>query len=152
MRNLSCGLAIVVVAMAACSGGSKPRDGGVGGAAGNRWTGTLPATINRDVDILFMIDDSSAMGLAQANLLRNFPTFITTLQNSPQVLPNIHSALVWQDMGAGDRTGTGCDAAGCKKGIFQYTARGACTATSLQAGATYISNAGGVANYTGNVE
>jgi hypothetical protein len=156
MRNLPCGLAIAVMALAACGGGGKSgtggRGGGAGGSAGNRWTGTMSATINRNVDVLFMIDDSSAMGLAQANLINNFPTFMTTLRNSSQGLPNIHMAVVSQDMGAGDGTITGCDAAGGKKGIFQYTARGTCTATNLQTGATYIPDVGGVANYSGNAE
>jgi hypothetical protein len=54
-------------------------------------------------------------------------------------------------MGAGDGSIAGCDATGGKNGIFQYTARGACTATGLQPGATFISNIAGTANYTGNL-
>jgi hypothetical protein len=76
---------------------------------------------------------------------------MTRLQDPPYGLPNIHIAVVSQDMGAGDGSISSCDATGGKNGIFQYTARGTCTATNLQAGATYISNIGGVANYTGNV-
>jgi hypothetical protein len=91
------------------------------------------------------------MRLSQTNLLNNFPTFITSLQSAPQGLPNIHLAVVSQDMGAGDGSIAGCDSTGGKKGIFQYTAQGLCTATNLQAGATFISNIGGVANYTGNL-
>jgi hypothetical protein len=44
---------------------------------------------------------------------------------------------------------SGCDSTGGKNGIFQYTARGTCTSSGLQAGATFISNVGGQANYTG---
>src|SRR5690349_17368019 len=84
MRLLWRGLAIVVMtAAAACGsgpgfrpdGGGTSGGGGSGGNGGNRWTGTVPATINRNVDILFLIDDSSDMRLAQTNLINNFPTF-----------------------------------------------------------------------------
>jgi hypothetical protein len=155
MWMVRCGLLILTVAGVACSGaGSKP-DGGGGagggsGGTGNRWTGAVSA-INRNVDILFMIDDSSSMDLQQANLIANFPTFMTRLQDPPG-LPNVHIAVVSQDMGAGDGSIAGCDATGGKNGIFQYTARGACTATNLQGGATYIVDVAGVRNYTGNLQ
>src|SRR6185503_4266045 len=106
---------------------------------------------NRNVDLLFLIDDSSSMRLAQDNLLRNFPTLMTTLQNLPGGLPNVHIAVISSDMGAGDGSVAGCDSTGGKNGIFQYTARGTCTSTGLAAGATYISDIGGQRNYTGNL-
>src|SRR6478736_4389717 len=116
MRASCFGVGILVLTAAACGGGSGFRpdggggSGGAGGGAGNRRTGTLPTTINRNVDILFMIDDSSSMGLAQTNLINNFPTFMTTLQSAPQGLPTLHLAVVSQDMGAGDGSVSGCDA------------------------------------------
>jgi hypothetical protein len=55
-------------------------------------------------------------------------------------------------MGAGDGSIASCSPTGGKNGIFQYTPRGNCTATTLAAGATYISDVGGVRNYTGNLE
>jgi hypothetical protein len=108
-------------------------------------------SINRNVDMLFLVDDSSSMRLSQANLERNFPTFMTTLQNAPQGLPNVHVAVISSDMGAGDGSVASCDATGGKNGIFQYTARGSCAATNLQQGATYIIDSGGQRNYTGNL-
>ena len=54
-------------------------------------------------------------------------------------------------MGAGDGSVAGCSATGGDKGIFQFSPRGTCMATNLQAGATFISNVGGQANYTGHV-
>jgi len=105
--------------------------------------------VNRNVDILFLIDDSSSMKLAQDNLLRNFPTFMTRLQDPPG-LPNLHMAVISSDMGAGDGSIAGCDTTGGKQGIFQYTARGGCTTTTLEPGATYIADIAGVSNYTGN--
>jgi len=113
---------------------------------------TFQQTINRNVDMLFLVDDSSSMRLSQDNLNRNFPTFMTTLQNAPQGLPNVHVAVISSDMGAGDGSVSGCDTTGGKNGIFQYAPRGTCTASGLDANATYISDIGGVRNYTGNLE
>jgi hypothetical protein len=114
-------------------------------------------TINRNVDMLFLVDDSSSMRLSQDNLRRNFPTFMTTLQNTPQGLPNIHVAVVSSDMGAGDGSVGGCDPTGGKRGIFQYTAKtpppGQPTCTvNLNPDATFISDIAGVRNYTGALE
>ena len=107
---------------------------------------------NRNVDLLFLVDDSASMQSSQTNLLRNFPAFMNALKNLPGGLPNIHVAVVSSDMGAGDGSIGSCDATGGKNGIFQYAARGACTSTGLDPGATYISDIAGVRNYTGNLE
>ena len=85
---------------AACGGSTAKPDGGGGGGAdggGNRWTGNVSASINRNVDVLFLIDDSSSMRLLQDKLIQSFPAFITRLQDPPG-LPNIHIAVVSQDM------------------------------------------------------
>jgi hypothetical protein len=113
---------------------------------------TVATVINRDVDLLFLIDDSASMAPLQANLLRNFPVFMSALKALPGGLPNVHIAVVSSDMGAGDGTVSSCDATGGKNGIFQYTARGGCTSTGLASGATFISDVAGVRNYTGNLE
>ena len=113
------------------------------------------AIANRNLDLLFMVDNSSSMRLSQTNLLNNFPTFITALQGSAQGLPNIHIAVVSSDMGAGDGSVAGCDSTGGNNGIFQYTNRAPagidCTANALNMNETFISNIGGQANYTGNL-
>ena len=41
------------------------------------FTKTFQQTVNRNVDLLFLIDDSSSMRLSQMNLERNFPQFMT---------------------------------------------------------------------------
>src|SRR3982751_2775736 len=114
---------------------------------------TFQQSINRNVDMLFLIDDSSSMRASQDNLRRNFPTFMTKLKEDPG-LPNIHVAVVSSDMGADGS----CDDATNKRGIFQYTAKtpddpsiAPCT-TNLDAGAKFISDSDGVKNYTGNIE
>jgi hypothetical protein len=121
------------------------------GVRPNRWIGSFDP-LHRNVDVLFLIDDSSGMAVAQDNLIRNFPTFMAALQADPAGLPNLHIGVVSADMGAGDGSIPGCNATGGKNGIFQYTARGACSETNLQLGATFISNVNGFANYAGNIE
>ena len=113
---------------------------------------TVSLVVNRNVDLLFLIDDSLSMKASQENLRRNFPAFMTALKNLPGGLPNVHIAIASSDMGAGDGSIGGCDATGGKNGIFQYAPRGACTATGLADGATFISDVNGVRNYTGNLE
>ncbi len=113
---------------------------------------TVSLVTNRNVDLLFLIDDSLSMKQSQDNLRRNFPAFMTALKNLPGGLPNVHIAIASSDMGAGDGSIGSCDSTGGKGGIFQYTARGACTSTGLADGATFISDVGGVRNYTGNLE
>ena len=132
------------------TGGSVGGRGGTGGSTGGRGGGVVVS--NRNFDLLFLIDDSSSMRLAQANLERSFPAFMTRLRTAPLGLPNIHVAVISSDMGAGDGSVASCDTTGGKQGIFQYTPRGTCTATGLQAGSTYISDIGGTRNYTGNLE
>ena len=133
--------AAVAALLAACSDRPLPADAAIGGTGnfgpGGAGGGTFTPT--RKVDMLFVIDDSSEMRLEQDNLIRNFPTIMTTLQNSPAGLPDLRIAVVSTDMGAGDGSVASCDATGGKNGIFQYTARGTCTSTGLAPGATYIS-------------
>jgi hypothetical protein len=146
--------AAVAALAAACSDRPLREDGGSGGTGnfGLAGAGGGTFTPTRKVDMLFVIDDSSETLRLQDNLVRNFPTFLNTLQNAPQVLPDLRIAVVSTDMGAGDGSIAGCDSTGGKNGIFQYTARGSCTATGLAPGATFIADNGTVRNYTGNLE
>ena len=70
---------------------------------------TLYFATNRNVDLLFLVDDSSSMRLSQDNLRRNFPVLMQQLENLPGGLPNIHVAVVSSDMGAGDGSIASCD-------------------------------------------
>ncbi|MGE0401514.1 MAG: hypothetical protein AB7T06_32735 [Kofleriaceae bacterium] len=60
----------------------------------------IPVTVNRDIDILFVIDNSKSMEDKQTNLVANFPDFINVLQTIPGGLPNVHIGVVSSDMGA----------------------------------------------------
>ena len=81
----------------------------------------------------------------------NFPILMQRLEDPPG-LADLHLAVVSTDMGAGDGSIAGCDANGGKNGVFQFAPRGGCGASGLEPGATYISNVGGVKNYTGKIE
>jgi hypothetical protein len=59
----------------------------------------IPVNINRDLDLLFLIDDSPSMADKQQNLADNFPKFIEVLNSIPGGLPNVHIGVVTSDMG-----------------------------------------------------
>ena len=54
----------------------------------------IPVTVNRDIDILFVIDDSPSMLDKQTNLKNNFPNFINVLNTIEGGLPNVHLGVV----------------------------------------------------------
>jgi hypothetical protein len=89
----------------------------------------IPVTVNRDIDILFVIDDSPSMLDKQTNLKNNFPNFINVLNTIEGGLPNVHLGVVSSDMGtkgaldaaAGPGIGSGpgsCSGTG-KNGVLQ---------------------------------
>lgn len=59
----------------------------------------IPATGNRDIDILFVIDDSPSMADKQQNLRANFTNFIDVLRRIEGGLPNLHIGVVSPDLG-----------------------------------------------------
>ena len=68
-------------------------------------TATATGASPGDLDVLFMIDNSSSMTSMQQKLGTQIPGFLTALQNLPAGLPNIHIAVVSSDLGApGDST------------------------------------------------
>jgi hypothetical protein len=91
---------------------------------------SIRATPNRNVDLLFVVDDSGSMADKQNNLAVNFPNFINVLSSIEGGLPDIHIAVVTTDMGTkgtavptpGPGIGTlgqgGCAMSG-KDGVFQ---------------------------------
>ena len=153
MRLPAFGLAAFVALAAGC--GTRALTANASGSGG---TGVIvfdagpDATFQptRDVDILFMIDNTTDV-LKQHNLLSNFPFFTEALKGLSGGLPNLHLAVVTSDLGAGDGSIAGCTSDGGEAGVFQYTARGPCTATNLEPGATFISDVDGVKNYTGDI-
>lgn len=121
-------------------------------------TTEVPISVNRDIDILWVIDNSGSMGQEQAALAANFPRFIDVLDGIEGGRPNLHMAIVSSDVGTGQfPNGTpgmgGCTSDG-DNGVFQL-GPGACPA--LNDGARYISdvsdgNGGRITNYTGTLQ
>ncbi len=155
------GVTAVVLAALGCgggtsqtgSGGSGGQAGGTGGTGGSGGSGanTFTATFSGNapnVDVLFMIDDSSSMRNMQQKLYAQIPTFVQTLQALPAP-PGLHVGVVSSDMGApGDlTTSIGCTATG-DQGQLQYSSKGTCTSTSLYTTATFISDADMMPNYS----
>jgi hypothetical protein len=111
-------------------------------------------SINRDIDIVFMVDNSKSMMPLQTKLTTNFPTFMNVLKGLPGGLPSVHIGVVSSDIGAGQYD-IG-DIPQCRhggdQGIFQNTPRGTtCGAGMLNMGEHFISNVNGMANYTGDI-
>jgi len=62
---------------------------------------SVPASPAREVDILFVVDNSPSMDPKQAALAANFPKMIQQLQQLPGGMPDVHIGVVSSDMGAG---------------------------------------------------
>lgn len=112
----------------------------------------IPVQLNRDLDLLFMIDNSGSMEEEQASLAANLPVFINVLETIEGGLPNIHLGVISSDMGAGPFNISNCSGNG-DNGQLQTQAR--VTGCSPPTGA-YISDisdgAGGrTTNYSGTL-
>lgn len=59
----------------------------------------MKAIPNRDLDILFMIDDSASTLDKQTELAASFPRMIDVLQTLDGGLPNLHIGIITSDMG-----------------------------------------------------
>ncbi|MCP4445342.1 MAG: VWA domain-containing protein [Myxococcales bacterium] len=57
---------------------------------------------NRDVDLLFVVDNSNSMEREQASLAEKFSNVIDALANYPDGLPSVHIAVVSTDVGVGE--------------------------------------------------
>ncbi len=66
----------------------------------------IPVTVNRNIDILFVIDDSGSMADKQSNLASNFPNFVNVLNTIEGGLPDVHIGVITSDMGTKGTEGT----------------------------------------------
>jgi hypothetical protein len=156
------GVTVAVLAAVGCGGGNAGGTGGQGGGqtggtaggtggSGGGGANTFTATFSGNapnIDILFMVDNSSSMMEMQQKIHDQIPTFVQTLQALPTP-PGLHVGVVSSDMGApGDlTTSIGCTATG-DQGQLQSLPRGTCTSTSLYTTATFISDADMMPNYS----
>ncbi|MBC8069717.1 MAG: VWA domain-containing protein [Deltaproteobacteria bacterium] len=77
-------------------------------------SGNLPLALNRDVDILFVIDNSGSMAEEQATLARNFEQFIAVLERE-NVAANYRIAITTTD----NSHVSFCTGTGAESGHFQ---------------------------------
>jgi hypothetical protein len=116
---------------------------------------TFNESVNSDLDIIFMIDNSGSMREEQDNLGRNFPVFMSALEGLPEGLPNLHIGVLSSDLGAGRFAGAaveGCTRVGGDQGIFQAAPRGrGGTCTSAPKTGNFISVNGAKQNFDGSV-
>src|SRR5689334_11033098 len=123
----------------------------------------IPVNLNRNVDILFVIDDSPSMLDKQTNVKTNFPKFIDVLNTIQGGLPDVHIGVVTSDIGT---KGTqdpapaspiglvgmgGCSGTGKSGNLQTFGATG-----DLMAGSVFISDiktstGARQTNYTGNL-
>jgi len=113
----------------------------------------ISISMNRRLDMLFMIDDSSSMGPLQGKLAARLPDFMQVLQGLPGGLPDLHVAVVSSSLGAGiygNVPGCGPGSPGNDDGLFRHAPE--CTA--LHAGETFIraSADGSANNFDGRIE
>lgn len=66
----------------------------------------IPAVPRRDVDILFLIDDSLSMVEEQESLKANFGRFISILESIQGGLPNVHIGVATPNLGTSAIDGT----------------------------------------------
>src|SRR5690606_14434297 len=83
----------------------------------------IPVSVNRDIDILFVVDDSGSMDQEQQALADNFPEFIRVLESLEGGLPNVHLGVISSNVGTGPEGlgGSACSGNG-DNGILQVPA------------------------------
>ncbi|MFH2007268.1 MAG: vWA domain-containing protein [bacterium] len=94
---------------------------------------SIPQSAERDVDMLFVIDNSGSMAGEQANLRQNFSALMTELRNMTGGLPNVHLGVTSTDLGTGMFQITYCEQQGGDAGGLMT---GACA--NPTGGAPYI--------------
>ncbi|MEZ4403356.1 MAG: VWA domain-containing protein [Kofleriaceae bacterium] len=74
-------------------------------------TKAIPVKLNRDLDLLFVIDNSGSMSEEQTSLRANFPAFINVLNTIEGGLPNIRIGVISTNVGTGGVNIGGCSTA-----------------------------------------
>ena len=77
---------------------------------------SIPQSAERDVDMLFVIDNSGSMADEQAMLQAQFSALMTELRNITGGLPNVHLGVTSTDLGTGMFQITYCEDVGGDQG------------------------------------
>lgn len=118
----------------------------------NVLTFDVPTVVERDVDILFVIDSSPSMAEEHASLRSDFGALLDRLDDGPEGLPDVHIGVVSSDMGTAPyNVNSQCRADGGDRGLLNGAA---CAALG---GARFIEDVLDIdntrrTNYTGALE
>jgi hypothetical protein len=101
--------------------------------------------VERDLDLVFVIDDGPAMAGWQTTLATQLPSLMTTAQFAPPgMVTSLHVGVVSSDMGLGTVANValpGCTSGG-DGGNLRSQPEGMCTDTTLDPSVTFISAVG----------
>src|SRR4051812_21625752 len=87
------------------AGGPNDHTGGASGSPGATQTDLVFALDPvRQLDLLFMVDNSDSMRQEQEGLSAGFPLLINELAGVPGGLPDLHVAIISSNLGAGPNT------------------------------------------------
>lgn len=104
----------------------------------------IPVSLNREIDILWVIDNSSSMEQEQASLARNFPEFTRVLETIEGGLPDIHMGIISSNVGTAegdDRAlDTKCNGQGDDGALIATGNPSGAPCTALANGDTFISD------------
>ena len=119
---------------------------------------SLPVVQNRNLDILFVVDNSGSMFEQQTSLATNFGRMIDVLEQLDGGLPNLHIGVVTSDMGTSSATQAPAPGVGTigQGGCASAGDNGALHHASAQLAGTFISDVElddgtRAKNYTGNL-
>lgn len=91
----------------------------------------IPVNINRDIDIVFLIDKSPTMADEQMALTEAFPEFMNILSQIEGGKPNLHIGVISQDIGAGGgAVGGNCSGSGDNGNLLAIPRIPGCTPPS----------------------
>jgi hypothetical protein len=113
------------------------------------YTTRFTTKVNRDLDLVFVIDDGPAMAGWQAKLAAQLPRFITVVESLPRPI-GLHVGVVSSDLGVGAAANLGipgCSATG-DNGKLRSQPEAMCTATTLDPSAAFLSEVGNARNFT----
>ncbi len=111
---------------------------------------SVDVIINRNIDILFVIDDSNSMSEEQDSLATNFDRFINVLNTVEGGLPNVHLAVVSTDVGAGPNGIAGCVGNG-DNGLLQNAENSSCGPSDRWIQNIALDDGGRQTNYPGTL-
>lgn len=107
---------VLIAALSACSDTPGPSGPPITSKTERK---EIPFYMNRQIDILFVIDSSPAMTPHLARLADNYPRYMQVLETLEGGLPDVHIGVVTSDLG--DPSAAGCTATG-DNGSLQTTA------------------------------